>query len=135
MSEPSASPAPQSDDFTPAPSPPDRIGDQYVTVEQLRDVMRQFVRERQWEKFHNAKNLAMSLAIETGELLEHFQWLTTDEVVAGHGLDRAGIADELADVLCYALSLANNLDIDIAQAIHQKMAKNRIKYPVPLNAT
>ena len=91
--------------------------------------MRQFVRERQWEKFHNAKNLSMSLAIETGELLEHFQWLTTDQVVAGEGLDRAGITDELADVLCYALSLANALDIDISQAIHQKMIKNRIKYP------
>ena len=134
MPKPSASPAP-GDDFTPAPGPLDRIGDQYVTVDQLRDVMRQFVRERQWEKFHNAKNLAMSLAIETGELLEHFQWLTTDEVVAGQALDRAGIADELADVLCYALSLANTLDIDIAQAIHQKMAKNRIKYPATSNAT
>lgn len=135
MPEPSASPAPEGDDFTAAPGPLDRIGDRYVTVEQLRNVMRQFVRERQWEKFHNAKNLAMSLAIETGELLEHFQWLTTDEVVAGQALDRAGIADELADVLCYALSLANTLDIDIAQAIHQKMAKNRLKYPATLHAT
>ena len=112
-----------------SPIPPDRIGDAHVTVQQLREIMRQFVRERQWEKFHNAKNLSMSLAIETGELLEHFQWLTTDQVVAGEGLDRAGIRDELADVLCYALSLANALDIDISQAIHQKMIKNRLKYP------
>lgn len=111
------------------PSGVDRINDQHVTVEQLRELMRQFVRERQWEKFHNAKNLSMSLAIEAGELLEHFQWLTTDEVVAGTNLDRGGIADELADVLCYALSLANALDIDIASAIHQKMVKNRLKYP------
>jgi dCTP diphosphatase len=106
-----------------------RVSDQHITVQELRDVMRQFVRERNWEKFHNAKNLAMSLAIEVGELLEHFQWLTTDEVVAGRGLDRQGIADELADVLCYALSLANALDIDISQAIDQKMVKNRLKYP------
>lgn len=108
----------------------DRICDQQVTVEQLRDLMRQFVRERNWEKFHNAKNLSMSLAIEVGELLEHFQWLTTEEVVSQQGLDRQGIADELADVLCYALSLANALDIDIAQAVYHKMNKNRSKYPL-----
>lgn len=107
----------------------DRIGDEHVTVQQLRELMRQFVSERQWEKFHNAKNLSMSLAIEAGELLEHFQWLTTDQVVAQEGLDRAGIADELADVLCYALSLANALNIDISKAIDQKMVKNRLKYP------
>lgn len=103
--------------------------DRHATVWQLRERMRAFVRERQWERFHNAKNLAMSLAIEAGELMEHFQWHTTDQVVASEGLDLAGIRDELADVLCYALSLANALDIDIAQAIEQKMVKNRIKYP------
>lgn len=106
-----------------------RMCDRNVTVQQLRDAMQQFVSERNWEKFHNAKNLSMSLAIEAGELLEHFQWLTTDEVVSQQGLDRQGIADELADVLCYGLSLANALDIDISQAIEQKMVKNRCKYP------
>ena len=110
---------------------PDRIDDRNVTVHQLRNVMREFVRERNWEHFHNAKNLAMSLAIEAGELMEHFQWLTTQEVVAGGRLDRAGITDELADVVCYALSLANALEIDISQAIEQKMVKNRLKYPPP----
>lgn len=122
-------PNPSATDAQRPPATSDRMCDENVTVRQLREIMREFVRERQWEKFHNAKNLSMSLAIETGELLEHFQWLTTDEVVAGTGLDRPGIADELADVLCYALSLANALDIDIAQAIEQKMVKNRRKYP------
>lgn len=107
------------------------LDDQHATLSQLRQLMREFVRERQWERFHNAKNLAMSLAIEAGELMEHFQWHTTDQVVAGEELDLAGIRDELADVLCYALSLANALDIDIAQAIEQKMVKNRAKYPAP----
>ncbi|MGN6543786.1 MAG: nucleotide pyrophosphohydrolase [Aureliella sp.] len=107
------------------------LDDRNATVWQLRELMRQFVRERQWERFHNAKNLAMSLAIEAGELMEHFQWHTTDQVVASEGLDLAGIRDELADVLCYGLSLANALDIDIAQAIEQKMVKNRHKYPAP----
>jgi NTP pyrophosphatase (non-canonical NTP hydrolase) len=105
--------------------------DRETTVWQLREVMQQFVRERSWEQFHNARNLAMSLAIEAGELMEHFQWHTTSEVVAGERLDREGIRDELADVICYALSLANALDIDIAQAIEQKMVKNRTKYPAP----
>lgn len=108
-----------------------KFEDQHATVSQLRELMREFVRERQWERFHNAKNLAMSLAIEAGELMEHFQWHTTEQIVASEGLDLQGIRDELADVLCYALSLANALDIDIAQAIEQKMAKNRIKYPAP----
>lgn len=63
------------------------VSDQHTTVWQLREVMREFVRQRQWEHFHNAKNLAMSLAIEAGELMEHFQWLTTDQVVAGDELD------------------------------------------------
>lgn len=104
--------------------------DAEVTVLQLRQLMAQFVRERNWEKFHNAKNLSMSLAIEAGELMEHFQWLTTEEVLTGTSLDQAGIRDELADVVCYALSLANALDIDLSLAIAQKMVKNRLKYPV-----
>ncbi len=105
------------------------VDDQHVTVDQLKNVMREFVAERNWQKFHNAKNLSMSLAIEAGELMEHFQWLTTEQVEAGTQLDLPGIRDELADVLCYALSLANALEIDISQAIDQKMIKNRIKYP------
>lgn len=93
--------------------------------------MRVFVAERNWQHFHNGKNLAMSLAIEAGELMEHFQWLTSEEVLAPAKLNLPGIKDELADVVCYALSLANALDIDLSQAIEQKMVKNRLKYPAP----
>lgn len=112
---------------TPATNRP--VSDNVTTVRELRDVMAQFVEERSWQRFHNAKNLSMSLAIEAGELMEHFQWLTTDEVCAGEQFDRSEVSDELADVICYALSMANALDIDIAQAIDAKMQKNRIKYP------
>ncbi len=105
------------------------ISDETTTVAELRGWMREFVRERNWEKFHNGKNLAMSLAIEAGELMEHFQWLTSEEVLERDKLDIPGIRDELADVVCYALSLANALDIDLAKAIEQKMVKNRVKYP------
>ncbi len=108
-----------------------QVSDRQQTVAELRGWMREFVRERNWEHFHNGKNLAMSLSIEAGELMEHFQWLTSDEVVDGRTLDLKGIRDELADVICYALSLANALDIDISQAIADKMVKNRLKYPRP----
>jgi dCTP diphosphatase len=104
--------------------------DTMTTVSELKAVVQQFVDERSWRKFHNAKNLSMSLAIEAAELMEHFQWLTTDEVVAGEQQDFAEIADELADVTCYALALANVLKIDLAQAVNSKMVKNRLKYPV-----
>ncbi len=107
------------------------INDQTTSVAELRGWMREFVRERQWEKFHNGKNLAMSLAIEAGELMEHFQWLTSDEVLDRSQLNIDGIRDELADVVCYALSISNALDIDLSQAIEQKMVKNRLKYPAP----
>lgn len=108
--------------------------DSSTTVAELKAVVQQFVDERNWRKFHNAKNLSMSLAIEAAELMEHFQWLTTDEVVAGEQQDFAEIADELADVTCYALAIANVLKIDLAQAVNSKMVKNRVKYPTDLNA-
>lgn len=105
--------------------------DESTSVAELRQWMREFVAERNWQNFHNGKNLAMSLAIEAGELMEHFQWLTSDEVLDPAKLDRGGIQDELADVVCYALSLANALNIDLSHAIEQKMVKNRLKYPAP----
>jgi len=106
------------------------FNDSSTTVNDLRRLMQVFVAERKWEQFHNAKNLSMSLAIEAGELMEHFQWLTTEQVVAGEGFELTEVADELADVTCYALSLANALGLDLASSIAQKMVKNRIKYPV-----
>jgi NTP pyrophosphatase (non-canonical NTP hydrolase) len=103
--------------------------DSTTTIAELKEVVQQFVDERNWRKFHNAKNLSMSLAIEAAELMEHFQWLTTEEVVAGQQQDFAEIADELADVTCYALAIANVLKIDLAGAVNSKMVKNRLKYP------
>jgi NTP pyrophosphatase (non-canonical NTP hydrolase) len=104
--------------------------DSRTTVTELRQIVRAFVAERSWEKFHNAKNLSMSIAIEAAELMEHFQWLTTDETVAGEQQDRGAITDELADVTCYVLALANVLGVDLTDAVTNKMVKNRIKYPV-----
>ncbi len=101
-----------------------------TTLHDLRQVVRQFVDERDWQHFHDAKNLSMSLAIEAAELMEHFQWLTSQQVLNVGSLDKTAIAEELADVVCYALALANSLDIDISASVCSKMVKNRLKYPV-----
>ena len=107
------------------------MSDADTTVERLRDAMRAFVAEREWEKFHTPKNLAMSLAIEAAELMEHFQWLGSADsrAVAASPDVLAEVADELADVLCYALSLANVLQIDVSSAVLGKLEKNALKYP------
>jgi dCTP diphosphatase len=105
--------------------------DDRTTVAELRTLMRQFVDERDWNQFHTPKNLAMSLAIEAGELMEHFQWLTPEASrgVAADPQKRAAAGEELADVLCYLLALANQLGLDVSQTMHDKMQKNRAKYP------
>ena len=108
------------------------ISDQVVTVESLKQIMRDFVRERDWEKYHTPKNLAASASVEAGELLELFQWLTPEEASGKSANDlrfRQAVGEELADVLMYLISLANVLNIDVAQTVSAKMAKNRAKYP------
>jgi dCTP diphosphatase len=107
------------------------MNDSQTTVEQLRQAMREFVAQRDWQKYHRPKNLAMSLAIETSELMEHFQWLTheeADELLKGLPA-REEIADEMADILSFLLSMANATGIDLAAAFEAKMKKNNRKYP------
>ena len=104
--------------------------DEQTTVSELRQLMAQFVAERDWGQFHSPKNLAMSMAIEASELMEHFQWLTNEQAEEIDAAVRHEVGEELADVVCDAMSLANSLDIDIASAVFQKMEKNRLKYPV-----
>ncbi len=108
-----------------------RMADSTTTLAELRKLVADFVEKRDWNQFHSPKNLSMSLAIEAAELMEHFQWLTLDEsrAIADQPQKLAEVADELADVLCYALALANELQIDLAAAIRAKMQKNAQKYP------
>jgi NTP pyrophosphatase (non-canonical NTP hydrolase) len=87
-----------------------------------------FAAARQWERFHAPKNLAMSVAIEAAELMEHFQWTELQAPVSPE--DKHAIGEEMADVLAYLLRLASVLEIDLAHAFQLKMAKNAIKYPV-----
>lgn len=106
--------------------------DGVTTLGELRDLVAQFVAARDWQSFHSPKNLAMSIAIEAAEIMEHFQWYTTEE--STRRMDdadlRAEMADEVADVLIYCLSLANSTGIDISQAIRTKIARNEGRFPI-----
>jgi NTP pyrophosphatase (non-canonical NTP hydrolase)/dihydrodipicolinate synthase/N-acetylneuraminate lyase len=106
--------------------------DSTTTVAELRSLVRDFVADRNWEQFHAPKNLAMALMVEVAELMEHFQWLSIDDSrsIANDPRRRAAIREELADVFGYTLALANELDLDIASAVFDKMLKNAAKYPV-----
>jgi NTP pyrophosphatase (non-canonical NTP hydrolase) len=107
------------------------MADDATTVAELRNAMRQFVAERGWEVFHNPKNLAMGIAIESAELMEHFQWL--DLAAAAEAVRdparRSAIAEEMADVANYLFALANVMDLDLSDAVRDKNAKNVAKYP------
>ena len=96
----------------------------------LRDSMRRFSDEREWDKFHSPKNLAMALAVEASEILEHFQWVAEGESTSLSESKRELVADEIADVLLYLVRLADKLEIDPATAAFRKIEKNAIKYPI-----
>jgi len=105
--------------------------DTSTTVAELRDLVRRFVDARDWQQFHSPKNLTMALAIEAAELMEHFQWITGDasRAIGDDPEKLLAVSEELADVLCYGLAIANELDIDISAAMRAKMEKNKLKYP------
>ena len=100
--------------------------DKTTNVSQLKDCVDRFTKERKWGKHHTLKNLALSIAIEAAELMEHFQW---DDLQSE---DKEGIRNELADVMIYCLHFANVSGIDIACAIEMKLEKLNIKYPAEL---
>jgi len=107
------------------------MNDNDTTVAELRALVRDFVASRQWQKYHRPKNLAMSIAIEAAELMEHFQWAGEVEAerLVSDAPTRDEIAAEMADVLAFLLSLANATGIDLAASFQQKMRSNEIKYP------
>jgi NTP pyrophosphatase (non-canonical NTP hydrolase) len=101
-------------------------------VAELKSRVLAFARARDWEQFHSPKNLSMALAAEAAELMEHFLW-ATPEMSFGISRDpakRARIAEELADVVIYALEFANATDLDVAGAVEAKIAANARKYPI-----
>lgn len=102
------------------------------SIAAIQAAVRQFRDAREWRQFHSPKNLSMSIAIEAAELMEHFQWLTTEQATAlsqPGSPARQAIAEELADVLIYCFSLADILECDVAEIIFDKLAKSAQKYP------
>ncbi|RFA34256.1 nucleotide pyrophosphohydrolase [Virgibacillus dokdonensis] len=96
-------------------------------MEALIEHINQFRDERDWRQFHNPKDLAISLSLEAAELLEVFQWKTSEQAIEEN---LENIKEELADVMIYALMLSNDLDLDVKEMILEKMQKNAQKYPV-----
>jgi len=96
-------------------------------LEQLRENILHFRDQRNWQQFHKPKDLALSLSLEASELLELFQWKTSDEAVEKN-LDK--MKDELADILIYAILFANETDMDLVNIINNKLQKNNEKYPI-----
>ena len=103
---------------------------QLDSLQSLAARLARFAAERDWDQFHNPKNLAMALAGEAGEVLEHFQWLTPEEAASLSPATRDAVALECADVLLFLLRLADKLDIDLTAAARRKMAINAKRYPV-----
>ena len=99
---------------------------------EIRDQLRQFVAERDWDQFHSPKNLAMALSVEAAELLEHFQWLTQEQSSDLPADKRKQVAQEMSDVLVYLVRLADKLDIDLVQEAKEKLVLNGEKYPADL---
>jgi len=99
-------------------------------MQELMKKLRLFANEREWEQFHSPKNLSMALAVETAEIMEHFQWLTEEQ---SRNLDQKTlekVKDEIADTQIYLARLAEQLGIDPIAAANDKLIKNADKYPV-----
>ncbi len=107
------------------------VQDRTTTLAELVKLVDDFVAERAWEPFHDPKNLSCSIAIEAAELMEHFQWLRSDQLdaVKKDAEQMQAIREEVADIMAYTLSFASTMDIDVSGALESKMKKNAQKYP------
>jgi len=96
---------------------------------ELRDAVQQFIGERDWDQFHTPKNLATALSVEASELLEPFQWLVSGDKQELGEKKFASVRHEMADVFVYLLCLAEKLDVNLREAVLEKLEINRAKYP------
>ena len=101
-------------------------------LDEIRERLREFAKARDWDQFHSPKNLAAALAVEAGELLEHFQWLREDESRCLGAEAHKAVGLEMADVLLYLVRLADKIDIDLYAVAYQKLLVNEAKYPAAL---
>jgi NTP pyrophosphatase (non-canonical NTP hydrolase) len=99
-------------------------------LETIKQELREFAKERDWDQFHSPKNFSMALMVECAELVEHFQWLTDKQSknLSAETLDEVSL--EMADIMIYLIRLADKLDVDLLPTIERKMKLNAIKYPV-----
>ena len=118
------------------PTPPttgdDTAGDDTTTVAELRQLIADFVDQRDWQQYHSPKNISMALAVEAAELMEHFQWMDqqASRLIPADEQKLQAVGEEIADVIGYAMAISNELGIDISATMRAKMQKNREKYPV-----
>lgn len=99
-------------------------------IKKIQEKIRRFRDERDWMQFHDPKNMAVSIIIEASELLEHFQWKTKKDVEKYVMENKGDIQDEIADIALYLFELADNLEINLTDAMQKKINKNEQKYPV-----
>jgi dCTP diphosphatase len=99
-------------------------------IKQITKKIKQFRDARDWQQFHDPKNMAISIVLEASELLEHFQWKTKAEVEAYIQSNCKSVQEEIADIAMYLFELADNLGIDLLDAMDKKLKKNAAKYPV-----
>ena len=99
-------------------------------ISELTEKIMRFVKERDWDQFENPKDLAISIALEAGEILEHFQWKSKEEIEEYVKTHKDELSEEIADVLIYLLDFSHRLEIDVIDASHKKLAINEKKYPV-----
>ena len=107
-----------------------QLKDNQTTVQELKDIMKEFVAEREWTEYHNPKNISMSISIEAAELMEKFQFLTAEESIAIAQTHKQEVSYELADILSYVLSFANVTGIDLSAVFQEKLKLSAKKYPV-----
>jgi dCTP diphosphatase len=110
------------------------MGDSTVDISYLRQKVENFVQERDWTKYHHPKELAISITLEAAELLELFQWKEKEDLsqLKKNPELIQKMKEELADIMIYCINLANRTDIDISEAILEKLSKNEEKYPISL---
>ena len=100
-----------------------------MSLHELKNRLRQFADERDWDQFHSPKNLAMALIVEAAELVEHFQWLSEEDSSDLPDSTLKEVAEEIADIQIYLVRLADKLEIDILRAAEAKLQENHRKYP------